>query len=137
MTTKKSFETRSRALSRTRHPSFEMIGAHMKTCEDKLRFKRFCHAVQAADHYMEDIALVFSPMTPYRCATHQCYHIGHSRWMNRSNIRTFTDASRQRAQLRARGEDRSKLPWRILVQHHRGSLAGQLRYGPDMLVTWG
>ena len=75
----------------------------MKTCEDKRRFKRFCHAVQAADNYMEEIALVLTPMVPYRCATHCCYHIGHNRWMNRSNSRTFTDASRRRVRPRPCG----------------------------------
>ena len=72
----------------------------MKTCEDKRRFKRFCHAVQAADNYMEEIALVLTPMVPYRCATHRCYHIGHNRWMIESDIRTFTDASRKRVRRR-------------------------------------
>jgi hypothetical protein len=68
----------------------------MAKCKEKLKFKRFCAAVRAADSYMEEKALVLDPMVPYRCHKHNCFHIGHNRFMSESSIRLFTRCSRDR-----------------------------------------
>ena len=51
----------------------------MKDCGSKRRFVDFNEARLAADNYHWDIAITWSPMTPYFCPRHECFHVGHSR----------------------------------------------------------
>ena len=77
----------------------------VKTCDDKRRFENFCHAVQAADQLMEERALVLNPIVPYKCRRHGCFHIGHNRWMDENNVRIFTMSSRFRTRITFRSDD--------------------------------
>ena len=47
-------------------------------CHSKIRYKCLRDAIGAADAYMERIVITRSPMTPYYCKIHSCWHIGHS-----------------------------------------------------------
>jgi len=68
----------------------------MKKCTLKRQFSTLCEAIQAADKYMDEIALVLAPMAPYRCKKHNCYHIGHNRYMNYDSVAIYSTASRTR-----------------------------------------
>ncbi len=68
----------------------------MTKCTLKRQFPTLCEAIQAADKYMDEIALVLAPMTPYRCNKHNCYHIGHNRYMNYDTMDVYSTASRAR-----------------------------------------
>lgn len=51
-------------------------------CDYKVRFLEFHEAMAAADRYMERITLTATPMQPYYCKYHACWHIGHDRTKN-------------------------------------------------------
>ena len=93
----------------------------MKRCKEKRRFKKLCEAIRAADRYMEEKALVLNPMVPYRCYKHNCFHIGHDRWMSDDSIQSFTVHSRERARSRNSSTEEAVTP--------------ALRAYLDMLVT--
>jgi hypothetical protein len=72
----------------------------MKSCDTKKRFPTIEDSAQAADRYMERMALVAAPMKPYQCKAHSCWHIGHSRWLRGRAADAYSVSARRRDRLR-------------------------------------
>lgn len=69
-------------------------------CESKIRFRSVRDATTAADGYMDRVALTKSPMMPYYCKFHSCWHIGHDRTKSRNFAKVYETECIQRGVLR-------------------------------------
>ena len=70
------------------------MGRNIKSsvqCDYKIRYPDVSAAIAAADSYMDRITLTSSPMRPYYCRFHSCWHIGHHRTND-----TYHDADYQK-----------------------------------------
>ena len=68
-----------------------------KRCAGKVRYRRFCKGVRAADQYNQQMALVSYPMVCYWCSAHHCFHKGHDTYMSADQEMNFLVSSRGRA----------------------------------------
>ena len=56
-------------------------GNEIRDCSDKVRFNTEDEALKASIQYTEHRVLLLTPVGPYECIKHKCWHIGHrSNW---------------------------------------------------------
>ena len=67
-----------------------------KSCDYKIRYQDKIDADVALRQYLKQV--VFTTMVPYRCKTHDCYHLGHDRFMSKSKKLKLKEACRDRVQ---------------------------------------
>ena len=68
-----------------------------KTCDEKIRHHTLNEAEQIADLGNDRVALKEKPLHAYHCPKHDCYHIGHMRWIGTTQASRLLKESRARA----------------------------------------
>ena len=71
-----------------------------KNCRSKRKFSDLSAATNAADSLMDRRALTQAPICPYWCKRHNCFHIGHRRWLTPEDARSLCKAAWGRGILR-------------------------------------
>ena len=71
-----------------------------KDCSSKKRYTNLPAATEVADSLMDRIALTFTPICPYWCGHHGCFHIGHNSWLTGAKAKAYSEGAWKRARLR-------------------------------------
>jgi hypothetical protein len=79
-----------------RHGPQSVVFKVVKSCDWKVHYNHFCRAIRDADRVMEEVTLLFDPMTVYRCGKHGGFHKGHNRFMNPNAVEVYATAARDR-----------------------------------------